>query len=122
MSCLPGDNHGEPREGVGGTFDRLTLSITATSQELLDCIHSKAQNFKQEWERKTMQNGVENLHGKHALSEGGGGSPARHVNPPCGTEALTWARHSLPPTCKQGVPPPPPQPHPTGPKPSQPPT
>ena len=51
-------NEGELSESVGGTFGRLTLCNTATSQEQLDRNHSKAQNFKEEWEGKTMQIGV----------------------------------------------------------------
>ena len=39
-------NENELSEGVGGTFGRLTLFHTATYKELLDCIHSKAHNFK----------------------------------------------------------------------------
>ena len=42
-------------EGAGGTFGRLTLFNTATYQELLDYKYSKAHNFKEEWEGKTMQ-------------------------------------------------------------------
>ena len=33
-----------------GTFGRLTLFNTATYQELLDCNHSKAHDFIEEWE------------------------------------------------------------------------
>ena len=47
-------------ENVGGTFCTLTLFNTATYQELLDCNHTKAHNFKREQERKTMQIGVRN--------------------------------------------------------------
>ena len=35
-------------EGVSGTFGRQTLCNTATYQEILDCNHSKAHNFKKE--------------------------------------------------------------------------
>ena len=41
-----GANSGELSEGAGGTFGRLTQCNTAASQELLDCTHSKAHNFK----------------------------------------------------------------------------
>ena len=41
---------GGASEGVGGTFGRLIMLNTATSQELLDCNHSKAHNFKKERE------------------------------------------------------------------------
>ena len=41
-----GANQGELSEGAGGTFGRVTLFDTATHQELLDCTHSKAHNFK----------------------------------------------------------------------------
>ena len=34
----------------GGTFGRPTLFSTPTCQKLLDCKHSKAHNFKEEWE------------------------------------------------------------------------
>ena len=40
----------ELSEGAGGPFGRLTLFNNPTSQELLDCIHSKAHNFKRERE------------------------------------------------------------------------
>ena len=42
-------NSGELSEGVGGTFGRLTMFNTATYQEPLDCNHSKAHNFRNEW-------------------------------------------------------------------------
>ena len=35
-------------EGVGGTFGRLTRFTRAASQELLNCSHSKAHDFKEE--------------------------------------------------------------------------
>ena len=49
---------GEKSEGAGGTFGGLAPCNTATSQELRDCTHPKAHNFKEEWERIPMQNGV----------------------------------------------------------------
>ena len=36
-------------------FGRLTLFDTATFQELLDCSHSKAHEFNEEWEGEMMQ-------------------------------------------------------------------
>ena len=45
-----GANSGELSEGVRGAFGRLTLLDTAPSQELLDCTHSKARNFKKQRE------------------------------------------------------------------------
>ena len=48
----------ELSEGAGGTFGRLTPVNTATCQELLDCNHSQAHNFKKEQERGTMEIGV----------------------------------------------------------------
>ena len=41
----------------------------ATPQELLDCNHSKEHNLKEEWEGKTMQIGLCNVHCRNALSE-----------------------------------------------------
>ena len=41
---------GELSESVGTTLGRQTLLNTATPQGLLDCNHSKAHNFKEEWE------------------------------------------------------------------------
>ena len=46
-----GDPHyGELSEGVGGTFGGRALCNTTPHQELLDCTHSEAQNFKGDWE------------------------------------------------------------------------
>ena len=45
-------------KGARGTFGGLTLFITPTSQEPLDCIRSKAHNFKEEWEGNMVQIGV----------------------------------------------------------------
>ena len=46
-------NRGKLTEGVCGTFGKLSVFNTfntTTYQELLDCTHSKAHYFKQEWE------------------------------------------------------------------------
>ena len=51
-------NSGELRQSVGGTFGRLALFSTATSQEPRNCTHLKAHNFKKEWEGGMMQIGV----------------------------------------------------------------
>ena len=41
-----------------GALGRLPLRDTATPEELLECTRSKAQNFTEDWEGKTMQIGV----------------------------------------------------------------
>ena len=65
---------------------KLTWFNTATSQERLDCNHSKAHNVKAEWQGKAMRIGVWRTHCKGALSEheptfsewgGGGGAWGR---------------------------------------------
>ena len=45
---------GERSEGVGGAFGGRTLWNTALHQ-LLDCTHTKAHKFTEEWNRETMQ-------------------------------------------------------------------
>ena len=67
-----GANYGEPIEGAGGTFGRITLFNRAMHQQLLDCNHSKAHKayyFKTEWKGITMQSAVRN----ETQGRGGGG-------------------------------------------------
>ena len=45
-------------EPVGGR----SLHNTTTHQELPDCTHSQAHDFKEEWEGGTMQMGVRKTH------------------------------------------------------------
>ena len=51
---------------------------TATPEELLDCTHSKAHNFKMDWERGTMQIDVELPYYVCVWGGGGGGTPVGH--------------------------------------------
>ena len=49
-----GAQPGELSEDGGGAFGRLTPCNTATSQELLDCDHSKAHDVKEQGEGEAM--------------------------------------------------------------------
>ena len=50
---------GDPSKGVCGTFGKPTLFNTATHQELLDCNHSRAHNFKKGMGRRDDANWCE---------------------------------------------------------------
>ena len=52
-------------------FGPVALFDTATSQEILDRNHSKAQNFDEEWEGGMMQIGLWKKDCENALSERG---------------------------------------------------
>ena len=47
--------YGELSAGARGPLGRLPLCNTANNQEPLHCNHSKAHDFKKEWEGDTMQ-------------------------------------------------------------------
>ena len=74
-----GEGGNEGSQGAGGTFGRLTLFNTATSQELLCCNHSKAHNFTEKWEGK----------------EGGGGGATARVWKRTPPATSCWPKASL---------------------------